>query len=64
MDLGNPDSPKIKPNIASAIKDPREEALAILIKSAMLVYRHMPLYIPKIKNETNFAVNMTGRNSA
>ena len=63
MDLGNPDSPKIKPNIASAIKDPREEALAILRKSAMLVYRHMPLYIPKIKNEINFAVNMMGRNS-
>jgi hypothetical protein len=50
--------------MASAIKDPREEALLILIKSEMLVYRHMPLYIPKIKNEINFAINMTGRNLA
>ena len=46
-DLGNDDKPNAKAYNDIPDKDPREEALEILIKSLMLVYLHIPLYKPK-----------------
>ena len=60
-DLGNPNKPNDNDRIDNEINDPRDDALTILIKSDKLVYRHIPLYKPKTKNENNFDDKTMGR---
>ena len=60
-DLGNPERPNTRDKIDKEIKEPRDEAFNILIKSDRLVYRHMPLYNPKRKKENNLATNIAGK---
>tara|TARA_Y100001958_G_C20927054_1_gene338943 strand:+ start:160 stop:354 length:195 start_codon:yes stop_codon:yes gene_type:complete len=60
-DLGNPAKPKRRDKIDKEIKEPKDEAFNILIKSDRLVYRHIPLYNPKIKKEDNLEIKITGK---
>ena len=46
IDLGNSDKPYNKAKTDKDIKEPRDEALTIFIRSDKLVYRHIPLYSP------------------
>tara|TARA_B100001248_G_C27394584_1_gene464629 strand:+ start:3939 stop:4106 length:168 start_codon:yes stop_codon:yes gene_type:complete len=43
------------------IKDPNEDALIIEIISERLVYRHIPLYNPKIKKDISLEIRTIGK---